>query len=484
VYEGGGKAAEAERGKAAQEEGEQPAETAGEAGAAGRQKDDWWYLRIPGGKIYGTFPLATFREWAAQGRVAPDNEVSQDREDWQPVHALEGIGMHWTVLLKNGNEYGPFNILATPILVERGIITRGSVVENKATGKRIPVAQLLKIGEPPAEEKAPVAEEKKAPVAQEKKAPVAQEKKAPVAQEKKAPVAQEKKAPVAEEKKAPVAEEKKAPVAEEKKAPAEERAAEKVEPLIVKEKREPRQTEERMKSLRRLAVSADQKLSERVTQIQQELGGVRADLQKEREARVKAERLAEQLRDDLKTARAAGRGPSALAPVVPQADPVARLLADWYLKMDDGSIYGPTKLSELREWAGQSRIDPECEISVDREQWVHAREVPEFCMDWLVVLDDGSENGPFNLSVIVEMVYQKVLRPSATVRHRFSGKRWRASSVVKPEFACLQDRIGTLERQLDAATTAREERGVPGIPGRSVAAQIRQRQRQHGAGGE
>lgn len=362
------------------------------------QKAGWWYLRLPGGKVYGTFPQETLREWAVQGRVLPDSEVSADRDHWQPIDALEGIGMDWTVQLKDGRDYGPFNILATPVLVKRGIITPESVVRNRISGKSIQVAQLLAGGE--------VSDTAVKP----------------------------------------------------------EPAAVKAEDTAPAALRQVRQAELQMPALGRTAREEEEKLTARVTQLQQDLGTVRGELERERETRFRAERTLERLREE-----------TPAAPPPPDADPAARLLADWHLKLADGTVYGPAKLSMLREWAAQSRIGPDSEVSTDRSRWVAARDVPELDMDWLVLDSDGTADGPYNLSVVAEMLAQKTITPETIVKHRLGGKTRPAADLPASELACLQERIGLLERRLAARAADSETAGMPGIPGRRVSEQIRRR---------
>jgi len=55
--------------------------------------------------------------------------------------------MEWTVELKNGIKYGPFNLLAAPALVRRGIIDANATLFNKSTGKELSVRSLLKSAE-------------------------------------------------------------------------------------------------------------------------------------------------------------------------------------------------------------------------------------------------------------------------------------------------------------------------------------------------
>ena len=79
-----------------------------------------WYLKISEDMVYGPIPLATLCDWAAQGRVAAGNLVSQDEVAWVAAESVPDLKMDWLVELKNGDKYGPLNLLAAPHLVIRG----------------------------------------------------------------------------------------------------------------------------------------------------------------------------------------------------------------------------------------------------------------------------------------------------------------------------------------------------------------------------
>src|SRR3989339_388928 len=92
-----------------------------------------WYLKINEDMVYGPIPLATLCDWAAQGRVAAGNLVSQDEKIWIPAETVLDLKMDWLVELKNGEKYGPFNLLAAPYLVNRGIIKANDTLQNKTS---------------------------------------------------------------------------------------------------------------------------------------------------------------------------------------------------------------------------------------------------------------------------------------------------------------------------------------------------------------
>ncbi len=53
----------------------------------------FWYLRKDGGAEYGPVAEEVLRAWAAEGRVAPEDWISTDRENWIPPHELASLEM-------------------------------------------------------------------------------------------------------------------------------------------------------------------------------------------------------------------------------------------------------------------------------------------------------------------------------------------------------------------------------------------------------
>ncbi len=82
-----------------------------------------WYLKTAEGSIYGPIEFSTLPDWAAQGRVAPGDHVSKDKQSWVPAETFPELGMQWTVEVGDGSSYGPLNVLALADLVDDGTIT-------------------------------------------------------------------------------------------------------------------------------------------------------------------------------------------------------------------------------------------------------------------------------------------------------------------------------------------------------------------------
>jgi hypothetical protein len=103
------------------------------------------------------------------------------------------------------------------------------------------------------------------------------------------------------------------------------------------------------------------------------------------------------------------------APTTPP-QPVAPRTPDdnaWYLKLDDGTLFGPTSEETLYQWACLCRIGPDHTLSHDRQTWVTAREIPALRMNWTVELADGGSYGPINIFAVPALVADGSVTPDA-----------------------------------------------------------------------
>ncbi len=85
-----------------------------------------WFLRIAGGTIFGPVTTRGLALWARQGRVAPGNEISQDREHWLPAEQLPELAMNWYLEDPGGKLLGPFNKEAGEKLLNEGRVVKGA----------------------------------------------------------------------------------------------------------------------------------------------------------------------------------------------------------------------------------------------------------------------------------------------------------------------------------------------------------------------
>ncbi|MBO7721237.1 MAG: hypothetical protein J6T01_02410 [Kiritimatiellae bacterium] len=72
----------------------------------------------------------------------------------------------------------------------------------------------------------------------------------------------------------------------------------------------------------------------------------------------------------------------------------------WYVRTEDGKVYGPATAASLVAWAKDGRVEPTSFLSTDRKSWMPAQLMPELEMKWLVETEPGKVFGPFNRSVV------------------------------------------------------------------------------------
>ena len=76
----------------------------------------------------------------------------------------------------------------------------------------------------------------------------------------------------------------------------------------------------------------------------------------------------------------------------------------WYVRSEDGAVYGPATSASLLDWVREGRVDPSGYVSTDRVNWVPPQTVPELEMKWLVETDLGKFFGPFNRELVKRLV--------------------------------------------------------------------------------
>ena len=91
----------------------------------------------------------------------------------------------------------------------------------------------------------------------------------------------------------------------------------------------------------------------------------------------------------------------------------------WYVRTEDGNVYGPATASSLVAWAKDGRIDPASYVSANRTEWVPAQLIPDLEMDWLVETVPGEVFGPFNREVVIRLANDGQLPESASVYRRY-----------------------------------------------------------------
>lgn len=81
------------------------------------------------------------------------------------------------------------------------------------------------------------------------------------------------------------------------------------------------------------------------------------------------------------------------------------LLVKWYLlKHEDGTVFGPVRFDQLKQWALEAQISPFDKISTDERTWVKAPMIPELEMDYLVEVSADQYYGPTTVGAVREFL--------------------------------------------------------------------------------
>jgi hypothetical protein len=77
----------------------------------------------------------------------------------------------------------------------------------------------------------------------------------------------------------------------------------------------------------------------------------------------------------------------------------------WYLlKNDDGTIFGPISIDQLRQWATDAQVSPLDKISTDAQNWMRSPMLPDLQMDYLVEVSPDQFYGPTTLGAVREFL--------------------------------------------------------------------------------
>ena len=75
----------------------------------------------------------------------------------------------------------------------------------------------------------------------------------------------------------------------------------------------------------------------------------------------------------------------------------------WYVRSEEGSVYGPADAETLVSWAEEGRINATGFVSRDRKSWIPAQLMDELQMKWVVEAEPGKFFGPFNRVFLVKI---------------------------------------------------------------------------------
>lgn len=129
----------------------------------------------------------------------------------------------------------------------------------------------------------------------------------------------------------------------------------------------------------------------------------------------------------------------------------------WFVKTEDGKVFGPIDLKSLVGWAHEGRIASTAMVSQDRQTWSLASMMPDLDMTWLIEVSPRQFYGPMPASALDDLV--KAGKLSATAR-RFHLDRGEAAAKIKmleDEVAAKDAALATLQQRFaeTSETTAK-----------------------------
>ena len=108
-----------------------------------------WYVRmVAGGAVFGPIRTQGLVLGAAEGRVMPDDEVSEDKVHWRAAQEIPELCMDTLIAHPNGSFIGPFHRDALQALIREGKIPPDSKPFPKSElGQRLAARQMTLFGE-------------------------------------------------------------------------------------------------------------------------------------------------------------------------------------------------------------------------------------------------------------------------------------------------------------------------------------------------
>jgi hypothetical protein len=146
----------------------------------------------------------------------------------------------------------------------------------------------------------------------------------------------------------------------------------------------------------------------------------------------------------------------------------------WYLmKNDDGTIFGPISLEQLRQWAMDAQVSPLDKISNDERNWIKAPMVPELEMDYLIEVSPDQFYGPTTFGALREFLQASEINADTPVTNCRNGTSRRVKDIPELQVQAdedesiqpvrtsirinLQQRVRDLEEALMEERRAREQ---------------------------
>lgn len=102
-----------------------------------------WRLRKTDKTTYGPVELPELCRWAAEGRILPDDEISEDKGAWKPAPDLADLELNWLAPDEKGTLRGPFHILVFADLLNRKLLQGDTVITHRVSKEQATVGQAV-----------------------------------------------------------------------------------------------------------------------------------------------------------------------------------------------------------------------------------------------------------------------------------------------------------------------------------------------------
>ena len=89
----------------------------------------------------------------------------------------------------------------------------------------------------------------------------------------------------------------------------------------------------------------------------------------------------------------------------------------YFVKDEDHEIYGPFELPALVAQANDARLGPDFLVSNDQETWKEIWKIDQLEMKWVTTLTDGTEFGPTHISILKELYQSGEIGHDAAARN-------------------------------------------------------------------
>ena len=129
-----------------------------------------FFLQTPDGEEYGPADLVTIQQWCQEGRIGPDQMISPDRIDWQPVTDIPELAFDWFIVLADGSEVGPFHLAMLEEQAQAGNLPDDCYFKHRHTQQILSLDDLAAATPP---EQPPSQENAEADIRGSSEAPVA-----------------------------------------------------------------------------------------------------------------------------------------------------------------------------------------------------------------------------------------------------------------------------------------------------------------------